>query len=48
MFALFNYKLSDMFQPYRVIIKPYEIMVLDKVHAVCRVETARSVDSCII
>ena len=34
MFLLCNYQLSDMFRPYRAIIRLYKIMVLDKVHAV--------------
>jgi len=32
MFLLCNYQLSDMFRPYRAIIRLYKIMVLDKVH----------------
>jgi len=34
MFLLYNYQLSDMFRPYRAIIRLYKIMVLDKVHVV--------------
>ena len=33
MFLFCNYQLSDMFRPYRVIIRLHKIMVLDKVHA---------------
>ena len=32
MFLLCNYQLSDMFRPYRPIIRLYKIMLLDKVH----------------
>ena len=33
-FILCNYQPSDMFRPYRIIIRLYKIMVLDNVHAV--------------